>query len=65
MAKANLFPWLEMVCQFRTGPVGLTVLLGGPGLPMYSQNRGCKSSFPGWSQWGSISQHLEISSTNL
>lgn len=65
MAKADLFPWLEMVCQFRTGPVGLILLPDGPGSPMYSQNRVCKSSFPGRSQWGSISQPLETSSTNL
>lgn len=65
MAKADLFPWLEMVCQFRTGPVGLILLPHGPGSPMYSQNRVCKSTFPGRSQWGSISQPLETSSTNL
>lgn len=63
--KGDLFSWLEMVCQVRTGPVGLILLPDGPGSPMYSQNRVCKSSFPVWSQWGSISQPLETSSTNL
>lgn len=66
MERQTCFLGLEVVCQFRTGPVGSFLLPDGPGSPpTYSQNRACKSSFPFWSQWGSIFQPLETSSTNL